>query len=86
MCTRLNSIFSTKSKKGLHTCSNNGFSALGHRKRIAIASLNVNSLLFHIDEVRTLIRHIGLHILAINETKLDDSVDDVLLSILLKVL
>ena len=40
-----------------------------------------NSLLFHIDEVRILIRDLGLHILAISETKLDDSVDDALLSI-----
>ena len=41
----------------------------------------MNSLLFHIDEVRTIIRDLGLHILAINETKLDDSIDDALIGI-----
>ena len=83
ICTTVhsNSNISTKSKKGSHTSSDNGISALGHRKGIAIASLNVNSLLYHIDEVSTLIRELGLHIFAIDETKLDDSIDDALLSI-----
>ena len=72
---------STKSKKGLHACCDNSISALGYMIGIAIASLNVNSLLFHIGEVRTLIRDLESHILAINESKLDDSIDDALLSI-----
>ena len=46
-----------------------------------IASLNVNSLLLHIDEIRTLVKDLGVHILAINETKLDDNIDDALVSI-----
>ena len=32
---------------------------------MAIASLNVNSLLLHIDEIRTLVKDLGIHILAI---------------------
>ena len=54
---------------------------LGHRKGITIASLNVNSLLLHIDEIRMLVNELGIHILAINETKLDNSIDDSLVSI-----
>ena len=71
----------TNGKNGSLTCSINGTSALGHRKGISIASLNVNSLLFYIDEVRTLMQDLGLHILAINETRLDDSIDDALIGI-----
>ena len=48
---------------------------------MTIASLNVNSLLFHIEEIRTLVRDLGIHILAINETKLDGNIDDTLVSI-----
>ena len=46
-----------------------------------IASLNVNSLLLHIDEIRMLINELGIHILALNETKLDKSIDDSLVGI-----
>ena len=38
---------------------------------MAIASLNVNSLRSHLDEVQLLINNLGIHILALNETKLD---------------
>ena len=38
---------------------------------MAIASLNVNGLCSHIDEVELLINNLGIHILALNETKLD---------------
>ena len=48
---------------------------------MAIASLNVNSLLLHIDEIRTLVKNLGIHILAINETKLDGTIDVALVSI-----
>ena len=72
---------SMKSKNGSLTCSINGISALGHRKGILIASLNVNSLLFLIDEICTLIWDLGLHILAVYKTKLHYSIDDVLISI-----
>ena len=40
---------------------------LGHRKGMTIASLNVNSLL--IDAIRMLVNELGIHILAINETR-----------------
>ncbi len=42
-----------------------------HKKGMAYASLNVNGLRSHLDEVKLLIRDLGLHILALNETKLD---------------
>eukprot|EP00794_Sanderia_malayensis_P016541 gene16541-18216_t len=38
---------------------------------MAIASLNINGLRSHLDEVRLLIRDLGIHILALNETKLN---------------
>ncbi len=38
---------------------------------MALASLNVNGLRSHLDELKLLIRDLGIHILAINETKLD---------------
>ena len=43
---------------------------IGYKKGMAIASLNVNGLRSHLDEVRLLIRNLGLHTLAFNETKL----------------
>ena len=54
----------------------NSLTTLGHRKGMAIASLNVNSLLLHIDEIRMLVKELGIHILALNETKLDKSIGD----------
>ena len=47
---------------------------LGFKKGMAIASLNVNGLRSHLDEVQLLVRNLGIHILALNETKLDRSV------------
>ena len=47
---------------------------LGHRKGLVIGSLNINSLLLHIDEVRCFIKEKVFHILALNETKLDDTI------------
>ena len=41
------------------------------QKGMAIASLNVDGLRSHLDEVQLLIRSLGIHILALNETKLD---------------
>ena len=38
---------------------------------MTIASLNINGLRSHLDEVQLLIRSLGIHILALNETKLD---------------
>ena len=39
-----------------------------------IASLNVNGLRSHLDEVRLLVKDLGIHILALNEAKLDSSI------------
>ena len=44
---------------------------IGYKKGMAIASLNVNGLRSHLDEVQLLINNVGIHILALNETKLD---------------
>ena len=46
-----------------------------------MASLNINSLLAHIDELRVFMSNNKLDVLAINETKLDDSISDVELNI-----
>lgn len=43
----------------------------GFKKGMAIASLNVNGLRSHLDEVQLLIRDLGIQILAFNDTKLD---------------
>ena len=45
-------------------------------KGLKIASLNVNSLLKHIDEIRLLLEKYTFDILAINESKIDNSVPD----------
>ena len=46
-----------------------------------IASLNVNSLQLHLDEIKCLVNEKGIHILAVNETKLDNEITDNLLEI-----
>ena len=43
---------------------------MGYRKGMAIASFNVNGLRSHLDEVKILMKDLGTHILALNETKL----------------
>ena len=48
---------------------------------MVIASLNVNGLSFHIDKIRIIINDLGIHILAINETKLDETIPDDLVAI-----
>ena len=40
----------------------------GHKKGLKIASLNVNGLCNHLDELQSLIYDNGIHILALNET------------------
>ncbi len=45
-------------------------------KGIKIASLNINSLLKHIDEIRVLLTQYTFDILAINESKIDNSMSD----------
>ena len=54
-------------------------SPLGHshsHPQLTMASLNINSLLAHIDDLRVFIDNSNIDILAINESKLDFSVDD----------
>ena len=54
---------------------------IGYKKGMAIASLNVNGLRSHLDEIRLLIRNLRLHILALNETKLDSNFSKELTSV-----
>ena len=48
---------------------------------MVIASLNVNSLLSHHDEIASLIKEQGIHFLALNETKIDENCSSELLQI-----
>ena len=52
-----------------------------NEKGIAIASINVNGLVKHIDEIKLLLIEKNIHILAINETKLDETIEDNIISI-----
>ena len=54
---------------------------LGYRKGMVIAALNVNGLRNHLDEVQLLIDSLGIHILALNETKIDPNYPKELTSI-----
>ena len=59
-----------------------GFSdKLGTRKGMVIASLNINSLLPHVDEIEYLLKSRGIDFLALNETKIDDKLPDNLFKI-----
>ena len=55
--------------------------SLGFRKGMVIASLNINSLLRHHDELSNFLFERGIHILALNETKLDSKICKDLLKI-----
>ena len=46
-----------------------------------MASLNVNSLIAKIDEIRLLVQNEKIYILAINETKIDHKIEDRLISL-----
>ena len=48
---------------------------LGSKKGLAVASLNINGLRSHIDEIELLLNDLDIDILALNETKLDDSIN-----------
>ena len=48
---------------------------------LKIAHLNVNSIYKHIDEVKVFVKSNNIHLLALNETKLDDSIYDKEISI-----
>ena len=43
---------------------------ISYRKGMTIASLDVNGLCSHLDEVKVLMTDLGIHILALNETTL----------------
>ena len=45
-------------------------------KGLVIANLNTNSLIKHIDEIRIFLAQHDIDILAINESKLDNSIPD----------
>ncbi len=46
------------------------------QRGLVMASLNINSLLAHIDELRITMSSTKIYILCINETKLDSTVND----------
>ena len=48
---------------------------------MVIASMNVNSLLPHLDEIDLLLKDNGIHFLSLNETKIDDTLSDNLFKI-----
>ena len=54
---------------------------LGAKKGVVIASINVNSLFLHLDEIKCLVKVKDVHILALNETKLDKDISDRVLEI-----
>ena len=54
---------------------------LGTKKGMVIASLNINSLLPHVDEIEYLLKSRGIDFLALNETKIDDKLPDNLFKI-----
>ena len=45
-------------------------------KGLVMASLNINSLLAHIDEFRVFMNESDIDIISINETKLDSTIND----------
>ena len=38
---------------------------------MVLGSLNINSLMLHVDEIQTVLKEKDIHFLALNETKLD---------------
>ena len=57
-----------------NTVSTGSHQHLGFKRGMAIASLNINGLRSHHDEIKLLLNDQGILILALNETKLDASV------------
>ena len=52
----------------------NASSFLPAKRGFKMACLNINSLVKHVDELRVLLSEFSVDILAINETKLDESI------------
>ena len=55
---------------------------LPSQRRFKLASLNINKLTTHIDELRIFLAHNEIDILSINETKLNETISDNEVSIL----
>ena len=55
--------------------------SLAFRKGMVVASLNINSLLLHKDDLTSILFEKGIHIMALNETKLDKKMPKNLLDI-----
>ena len=55
--------------------------SLAFRKGMVIASLNINSLVLHKDELASILLEKGIHIMALNETKLDKKMPKNILAI-----
>ena len=51
-------------------------SVLPSQRGLKLASLNINKLITHIDELRILLAHNEIDILSINETKLNETIAD----------
>ena len=49
-------------------------SALPSQRAFKLASLNINKLITHIDQLRILLAHNEIYILSINETKLNETI------------
>ena len=43
---------------------------IGLKRGISIASLNIDSLRYHFDEIQRLLKTSGIHVIALNENKL----------------
>ena len=51
-------------------------SVLPSQRGFKLASLNINKLITHIDQLRILLAHNEIDILSINETKLNETIND----------
>ena len=60
--------------------------SLNNLKGMKLASLNINSITKHIDELRILMKDKPLDLIAINESKIDDTVLDIGKSISLDII
>ena len=58
----------------LHGVATASHRHLGFKTGMVIASLNINGLCSHLDEVQLLVNNLGIQIVALNETKLDSSI------------
>ena len=65
-------MFEGASTRRPKVCLRGGYRQhLDIKKRMLIASLNINGLRCHIEEIQLLLEDLGVHVMAVNETKLD---------------